>query len=181
MLDYDSMLRMVGAAEESGEGVRVRGREEDGGRFEGRLVQKSAEQPGLLKLRARGNDAVWKHASCDSARKQRAKEVDGKPKQKATDYVVQTARLFQAQDEGQLHSVRTVVLVGACGLKLGGGVAPAGGGVAPAGCSQSTAPLRSRKRRQLAGETAASLRRFAHLNARPLLCLLPITTRVKLL
>jgi hypothetical protein len=41
----------------------------------------SPEQPGFLKLRARGNDAAWRRATCDGSRKQHAMEVEGKPKQ----------------------------------------------------------------------------------------------------
>jgi hypothetical protein len=54
-----------------------------------------------LQLNNDGNDAVWKHAAYDSARKQREREVKGKPKQKAADYIAQTARLSQAQGERQ--------------------------------------------------------------------------------
>jgi hypothetical protein len=61
----------------------------------------SPKQPGFLRLRARGNDAAWRRATCDGGRRQRAMEAKGRRKQKAANCVAQTARPSQAQGEGQ--------------------------------------------------------------------------------
>jgi hypothetical protein len=49
------------------------------------------EQPGLLRLRRRDNNAV----------RRRAAEVEGRPRQEAANCVAQTARLSQPPGEGQ--------------------------------------------------------------------------------